>query len=140
MAMATCRLPNSELRVADASHVIREASAADAALVNTSWAEDFKTCMKTSTALATGSSARLCTKDHYERRDAKLDIRGAAMSRRSMLTIWIATLWLAVLGGLAISAQDKYTVKVPGGLTFSEFGDTKDGRPFPSVGTQAWSP
>ena len=24
--------------------------------------------------------------------------------------------WVAVLGGLAISAQDKYTVKVPGGL------------------------
>ena len=28
---------------------------------------------------------------------------------------------IAVLGGLAISAQDKYTVKVPGGLAFSEF-------------------
>ena len=28
---------------------------------------------------------------------------------------------LAVLGGRAISAQDKYTVKVPGGLAFSEF-------------------
>jgi hypothetical protein len=27
----------------------------------------------------------------------------------------------AVLGGSAISAQDKYTVKVPGGLAFSEF-------------------
>ena len=27
----------------------------------------------------------------------------------------------AVLGGRAISAQDKYTVQVPGGLTFSEF-------------------
>ena len=43
------------------------------------------------------------------------------MNRRSMLTIGIATLWLAVLGSLAISAQDKYTVKVPGGLAFSEF-------------------
>jgi hypothetical protein len=31
------------------------------------------------------------------------------MNRRSMLTIGIATVWLAVLGGLAISAQDKYT-------------------------------
>jgi hypothetical protein len=29
--------------------------------------------------------------------------------------------WLSVLGGLVISAQDKYTVKVPGGLAFSEF-------------------
>lgn len=28
---------------------------------------------------------------------------------------------LAVLGGMAISAQDKYTLKVPGGLAFSEF-------------------
>ena len=43
------------------------------------------------------------------------------MSRKSMLTIEIATVWLAVVAGLAISAQDKYTVKVPGGLAFSEF-------------------
>jgi len=43
------------------------------------------------------------------------------MNRASMLTIGIATVWLAGLGGLAISAQDKYTVKVPGGLAFSEF-------------------
>ncbi len=43
------------------------------------------------------------------------------MSRKSMLTIGIATVWLVVVGGLAISAQDKYTVKVPGGLAFSEF-------------------
>ena len=45
------------------------------------------------------------------------------MSRRSMLTMGIATVWLALLGGLAISAQDKdkYTVAVPGGLAFSEF-------------------
>ena len=43
------------------------------------------------------------------------------MSRKSMLTIGSATVWLVVIGGLAISAQDKYTVKVPGGLAFSEF-------------------
>ena len=43
------------------------------------------------------------------------------MNRKSMLTIGLATVWLAVLGGLAISAQEKYTVKVPGGLAFSEF-------------------
>ena len=43
------------------------------------------------------------------------------MNRRSMLTMGIATVWLAVVGGVAISAQDKYTVKVPGGLAFSEF-------------------
>ena len=28
---------------------------------------------------------------------------------------------LAVLGGLAVSAQDKYTLAVPGGLAFSDF-------------------
>jgi hypothetical protein len=28
---------------------------------------------------------------------------------------------LVVLSGAAISAQDKYTLQVPGGLTFSEF-------------------
>ena len=43
------------------------------------------------------------------------------MTRRSMVTIGIAAVWLAVLGGLALSAEDKYTVKVPGGLAFSEF-------------------
>ena len=47
------------------------------------------------------------------------------MNRKSLLTIGIATIWLALLGGLALSAQDsgpnKYTVKVPGGLAFSEF-------------------
>ena len=43
------------------------------------------------------------------------------MNRKSVLTIGIATVWLAGLGGLVISAQDKYTVKVPGGLAFSEF-------------------
>jgi hypothetical protein len=42
------------------------------------------------------------------------------MNKR-MLTIPIVTGVLAVMGGRAISAQDKYTVKVPGGLAFSEF-------------------
>jgi hypothetical protein len=43
------------------------------------------------------------------------------MNRKNMLTIGVTTLSLAFLGGVAISAQDKYTVKVPGGLAFSEF-------------------
>ena len=42
------------------------------------------------------------------------------MNRRSMLTIAIAAVWLGVLG-LAMSAQDKYSAKVPGGLAMSEF-------------------
>src|SRR3954453_22137503 len=43
------------------------------------------------------------------------------MNGKSMLAIAITTGSLAVLGGVAISAQDKYTVQVPGGLAFSEF-------------------
>ena len=43
------------------------------------------------------------------------------MKGKRMLTIPIITGVLAVLGGLVISAQDKYSVKVPGGLAFSEF-------------------
>src|SRR5262245_64910454 len=46
------------------------------------------------------------------------------MKRNSILTIGLATVWLAVLGGLATSAQDKqdkYAAKVPGGLAMSEF-------------------
>ena len=48
------------------------------------------------------------------------------MNRKSMLTIGIATIWFAAVSGLAISAQDKYTVKVPGGLAFSEFKGYED--------------
>ena len=33
---------------------------------------------------------------------------------------------LAVLGGRAISAQDKYTLQVPDGLAFSEFRGYED--------------
>src|SRR5260221_14192635 len=43
------------------------------------------------------------------------------MKDKRMLTIAIIVGVLAVVGGRAISAQDQYTVKVPGGLAFSEF-------------------
>src|SRR3954465_5106389 len=43
------------------------------------------------------------------------------MTRKSRLTIGITAIWLAALGAFASSAQDKYTVQVPGGLAFSEF-------------------
>jgi len=43
------------------------------------------------------------------------------MKCKNVLTIAIVTILLAVLGSVAISAQDKYTVKVPGGMAFSEF-------------------
>ena len=38
-----------------------------------------------------------------------------------IVVVALAVSVLAVLGGVAISAQDKYTLKVPGGLAFSEF-------------------
>jgi hypothetical protein len=44
-----------------------------------------------------------------------------AMKSKSMLTIPIIAGLLALASGLAISAQDKYTLKVPNGLSFSEF-------------------
>jgi len=43
------------------------------------------------------------------------------MNRKDVLMIGIAGIVLAVSGTEAISAQDKYTVKVPNGLAFSEF-------------------
>src|SRR5437016_2636247 len=43
------------------------------------------------------------------------------MKSKRMLTIAIVTALVSALGGSAVSAQDKYTLKVPGGLAFSEF-------------------
>jgi len=43
------------------------------------------------------------------------------MNRTFMWMIGTATICLAVSGAWAMSEQDKYTVKVPGGLAFSEF-------------------
>ena len=42
------------------------------------------------------------------------------MNRKIMVTIAILA-WVAVLGALAIPAQNKYSAKVPGGLAMSEF-------------------
>ena len=47
--------------------------------------------------------------------------------RRSTLIYLSVSASIAVLAtGVAISAQDKYTVKVPGGLAFSEFRGYED--------------
>jgi hypothetical protein len=43
------------------------------------------------------------------------------MNRKTMPTIGITAAVLTILGASAIAAQDKYTVKVLGGLAFSEF-------------------
>src|SRR3954467_4698434 len=43
------------------------------------------------------------------------------MKRTPFTIAMISAVSLAVLGGIAFAAQDKYAVKVPGGLAFSEF-------------------
>src|SRR6202451_2899567 len=43
------------------------------------------------------------------------------MKRTRMLTIPIVSGVLVLVGGWALSAQDKYTLKVPNGLAFAEF-------------------
>jgi len=48
------------------------------------------------------------------------------MTKISSWLIVIIAVVLAVLGGKAISAQDKYTVQVPNGLAFSEFRGYED--------------
>ena len=48
------------------------------------------------------------------------------MKRKSKLTITIATAVLAVLGGTAVYAQDKYSLKSPSGIAFSDFRGYED--------------
>src|SRR5213596_4085734 len=43
------------------------------------------------------------------------------MKGKGLGTIAIVTALVSAFGGSALSAQDKYTVKVPGGLAFAEF-------------------
>jgi hypothetical protein len=49
-----------------------------------------------------------------------------AMKSKTLLTIATAMLALAILARAGISAQDKYTLQVPGGLAFSEFRGYED--------------
>src|SRR5258705_10347915 len=48
------------------------------------------------------------------------------MNGRSMLIVAAMALVLAILSGVAISAQDKYTLRVPDGLAFSDFKGYED--------------
>ena len=48
------------------------------------------------------------------------------MKRKSKLTIAIATAGLAFLGAMAVYAQDKYSLKSPGGIAFSDFRGYED--------------
>src|SRR3954462_5992457 len=48
------------------------------------------------------------------------------MVRRNKLTIAMATAAFAVLGGMAVYAQDKYALKTPSGIAFSDFKGYED--------------
>ena len=48
------------------------------------------------------------------------------MTRKSMLAIGIISVSVVVLGGTAISAQDKYSLKSPSGIAFSDFRGYED--------------
>jgi len=48
------------------------------------------------------------------------------MTGRTILAIASVTLVLAALGGVAISAQDKYSLKTPSGVAFSDFRGYED--------------
>jgi hypothetical protein len=50
------------------------------------------------------------------------------MPRASFSTISIGAVSLSILSGIALAAQDRYTVKVPDGLAFSEFRGYEDWR------------
>src|SRR5438445_5423453 len=52
--------------------------------------------------------------------------KGSAMERKSKLTIAIAAGVLAVLGAAAVYAQDKYSLKSPDGIAFSDFRGYED--------------
>ena len=58
-----------------------------------------------------------------------------AMKSSGLRTMAIVTALVSALGASAVSAQDKYTVKVPGGLAFSEFRGYESGELFLSVRT-----
>jgi hypothetical protein len=50
------------------------------------------------------------------------------MRKASFSTIAIGAVSVSILGGIALAAQDRYTVKVPDGLAFSEFKGYEDWR------------
>ena len=50
-----------------------------------------------------------------------MEKKGPATERKSKVTIAIATAVLAVLGAIAVYAQDKYSLKSPSGIAFSDF-------------------
>jgi hypothetical protein len=61
--------------------------------------------------------------------EAKMKIffkKGPAMKRKSELKIAIVTAVLVALGAMAVYAQDKYSLKSPGGIAFADFKGYED--------------
>jgi hypothetical protein len=52
--------------------------------------------------------------------------KGSAMKRKGKLTVAISTAVLAVLGAMAVYAQDKYALKTTSGIAFSDFRGYED--------------
>ena len=52
--------------------------------------------------------------------------KGSAMTGKSKLTIAITTVVLAALAATAVFAQDKYSLKSPSGIAFSDFRGYED--------------
>jgi hypothetical protein len=50
------------------------------------------------------------------------------MQRKSKMTIATATAMFAGVGGMAVYAQDKYALKSPDGIAFSDFKGYEDWR------------
>jgi hypothetical protein len=48
------------------------------------------------------------------------------MKSKNIPAIMVIVVLLAILGGMALATQDKYTVRVPNGLAFSEFRGYED--------------
>jgi Cytochrome P460 len=51
---------------------------------------------------------------------------GPAMPRVSFVTMTIGAAFLSIVGGVVLAAQDRYAVKVPDGLAFSDFRGYED--------------
>ena len=48
------------------------------------------------------------------------------MKSKNIPATMVIVVLLAIMGGMALAAQDKYTVQVPNGLAFSEFRGYED--------------
>jgi hypothetical protein len=58
--------------------------------------------------------------------DEAIRQKGSSMKRNSKISIAVATAVIAALGGTAVYAQDKYSLKSPSGIAFSDFRGYED--------------